>query len=200
MAPMPPEPGRRAFLAGAAALLGGCLGLGGRGAEDTATSTDNPALGDVEQRGPLQLRSPAFGDGQPIPEPYSHGGDNVNPPLHIEGVPDGTETFALVMDDPDAPGGAFVHWLVWNIDAARRDIPEGWTPDEATVGENDFGNHRYDGPDPPDSTHTYRFKLYALASRLALSQSASRQDLGAAMWGRITAATQLTGTYSPGGR
>lgn len=188
---------RRSVLAGALAVLGGCLD-GGPGGTVTGTETDNPAVGPVTQHGDLALSSPAFADGASIPVAYSRDGENVNPPLRVSGVPERTGSLALVVDDPDAPGGPFVHWLVWNIDPAVRDIPPGWDPD-ATVGENDFGNRGYDGPDPPRGTHTYRFKLYALSTRLDLPTKTTMRELGRAMAGSVLAATQLTGEYGATG-
>lgn len=183
---------RRGFVVIAASVLAGC-----GGDADTATP-DNPALGEVTPAGGLDLSSPAFDDGDPIPERYGREAENVNPPLVIEGVPDETESFVLIVDDPDAPGGTFLHWLVWNIPGDRREIPEGWDPAEATEGENDFGTTGYGGPDPPEGEHRYRFKLYALDSTLSPSASASRAGVGSAMQGQILARSGLDGTYAVG--
>jgi len=202
---------RRTLLAAATLALAGCSSegtettptdMGTPTATDngTPTPTDNPAIGDISQRGDLRLTSSAFGDGAPIPARYSRDGENLNPPLSVENVPNGAATLTLVVDDPDAvdvAGEVFLHWLVWNIPATRTTIPTDWTPSETAVGVNDFGNRRYDGPDPPDGEHTYRFKLFALDTALDLPQSAGKREVGAAMAGHVLAQTQWTGTYRP---
>lgn len=197
---------RRAFVTAAALALAGCSSEGSEsppattGGTVTPTATENPAIGDVQQRGDITLTSNAFADGAAIPARHSRDGQNVNPPLSIENVPGGAETLTLVVDDPDAvavAGSVFLHWLVWNVPATRTIIPTDWEPDAAVVGANDFGNRRYDGPDPPDGEHSYRFKLYALDTALDLPASASKREVGAAMAGHILAQTQLTGTFAP---
>lgn len=145
----------------------------------------------------LQLSTTAFEPGGTIPDKYGKAYENVNPPLSISGVPDDAASLVLVVDDPDAPGGTFTHWLAWNIPPDVDAIPEGWTPPEAVVeGTNDFGNVGYDGPRPPNE-HTYRFKLYALTTTLDLSSDARNAALTEAMDGHTTARTQLTGTFAP---
>ncbi|MFB6302725.1 MAG: YbhB/YbcL family Raf kinase inhibitor-like protein [Haloferacaceae archaeon] len=193
---------RRSVLVALAAGLAGCSGLGGLGDSGSSPTPapDNPAVGDVEAQGTLRLTSPAFDDGGPIPEAYGRDAENVNPPLSIAGVPAGAATLTLIVDDPDAvepAGQVWLHWLVWNVPASRTEIPEGWEPESAVEGRNDFGRRGYGGPDPPDGRHTYRFKLYALDATLDLPASASKTEVGAAMEGSILAATQLTGTYAP---
>jgi len=190
---------RRTFLAACTAVISGCAGLGGGGSDGAPADAENPAVGDVTPKGDLELSSPAFDDGGAIPRRYGRDGENVNPPLRVAGVPDGTASLTLIVDDPDAPGGTFTHWLVWNVDPSTTEIPEGWSPggEGATVGKNDFGNRRYDGPDPPNETHTYRFKLYGLDATLDLPASAGKREVGEAMAGRVGGAAQLAGTYSP---
>ena len=149
----------------------------------------------------LTLESDAFGDGEAIPPPYTCDGDGSSVPLSWSGAPDGTKGFALICDDPDAPGGTFSHWAIWHIPATRTDLPAGLA-DAASVdgmhqGVNDFGNRGYDGPAPPDGRHTYRFKCYALEQRLDLPTSASKRRVGDAMRDARLAQTQLTGTYAP---
>jgi hypothetical protein len=190
---------RRSVLVALAAGLAGCRGLGGGGSSPTP-APDNPAIGDVEQRGDLRLTSPAFDDGGQIPEEYGRDARDVNPPLSIAGVPSGAETLTLIVDDPDAvepAGKVWLHWLVWNVPADRTEIPEGWEPSAAVEGRNDFGERGYGGPDPPDGRHTYRFKLYALDATLDLQASASKRGVGEAMEGSVLAATGLSGTYAP---
>ncbi|MFB6147174.1 MAG: YbhB/YbcL family Raf kinase inhibitor-like protein [Halobacteriaceae archaeon] len=157
-------------------------------------------MGPVTQGGTLSLSSPAFDDGESIPRQYGKNAANVNPPLRIGGVPDAAASLALVVDDPDAvdpAGEVWTHWLVWNVDPGRGAIPEGWSPSTALQGTNDFGNVGYDGPAPPEETHTYRFKLFALDTTLGLERGAKTAALDDAMASHVSAATQLTGTYAP---
>lgn len=189
---------RRAFLGVSAAGIAGCTRLTGR--ETPTPASDNPAFGDAEGTGELELTSPAFDDGGSIPETYGREAENVNPPLRIADVPDEAESLALIVDDPDAvtpAGKVWVHWLVWNVSPSRTTIPEAWGPTDAVEGTNDFDETGYGGPDPPDGTHTYRFKLYALDTVLDLSAGATKPELGQGMKGAVVARTQLEGTYSP---
>lgn len=189
---------RRVFLGACAAGTAGCTRLTEQ--ETPTPGPDNPAFGDVEQLGGLELTSPAFDDGESIPETYGRQAQNVNPPLQVAGVPGETASLALIVDDPDAvepAGKVWVHWLVWNIGPSRTEIPEGWEPTDAVEGTNDFDETGYAGPDPPDEAHTYRFKLYALDTTLELSAGATKIELGRAMKGAVIARTQLKGSYSP---
>lgn len=148
----------------------------------------------------LHLTSPAFASGDPIPEQYGYGARNVNPPLSVDGVPDDAETLALVVDDPDAmesAGKVWDHWVVWNIDPETTEIPEDWSPTGATQGQNSYGEAGYGGPNPPDREHTYRFKLYALETALALDAGMTKADLEQAMDGHVLDETVLEGTYTP---
>jgi len=109
-------------------------------------------------------------------------------------------SLVLVMDDPDAvepAGKVWLHWLVWNVDSPRTEIPEGWEPESAVEGVTDFEERGYGGPAPPDGEHTYRLKLYALGSTLDVPDSASKREVGSAMQGDVLAATQLEGTFAP---
>jgi Raf kinase inhibitor-like YbhB/YbcL family protein len=193
---MPRRVSRRTFGAALALAVAGCAGDDGYSPEEL----ENPAVGDVSQMGGLQLTSPAFEAGEPIPQKYGNNFENVNPPLSIANVPTEAESLTLIMDDPDAmepAGQVFLHWLVWNIPPSWTEIPEAWEPTNATVGVNDFDNQDYNGPAPPDETHSYRFKLYALDSMLDVDPSASKEAVGEAMQESILAQTQLEGTYSP---
>lgn len=148
----------------------------------------------------LQLTSPAFANGGPIPDKYGYTVKNVNPPLEIDGVPEGTRSLALVMDDPDAvepAGEIWDHWAVWNIDSTTSTIPEDWDASGAVQGQNDFGERGYGGPNPPDREHTYRFRLFALDQQLTLDTGATKDQLESAMAGKIIDETQLEGTYAP---
>jgi Raf kinase inhibitor-like YbhB/YbcL family protein len=150
----------------------------------------------------LQLTSPAFEDGGPIPEKYGYTAENVSPPLTISDPPSSTASFLLVVDDPDArepAGKIWDHWVVWNLDPDRREVPEGWdsATDDAVEGENDYGEVGWGGPNPPDREHTYRFLLYALDEKLDLSRGASKDDAYDAAEGTVVGKANLEGTYEP---
>ena len=189
---------RREAVGAVAVGLAGCSRFSG--SVEDGDEPDNPALASAEGDGALRVTSPAFADGEAIPDRYGRGAENVNPPLEVDGIPDDTESLAVVVDDPDAvevAGEIFVHWLVWNLSPDRTSIPEDWAPETAVEGENDFGGVGYGGPAPPDEPHTYRFKCFALAGTLSLPGGATAAELGAAMAGEIAARAQLTGTYAP---
>ena len=147
----------------------------------------------------LRITSPAFGDNEAIPSKYTCDGEDVNPELKIENVPVGTKSLALVMDDPDAPDGLWVHWLVWNINPNLRVLVEKAEPRESVVGKNTWGRNRYGGPCPPSGTHRYMFKLYALDATLDLPGSAGKEQLIEAMDGHILGEALLTGRYTKRG-
>jgi hypothetical protein len=148
----------------------------------------------------LQLTSSAFAEGESIPEVYSCNGEDISPSLAWEGVPEGTESFALIVDDPDAPVGTWVHWVLFDIPGDRRELPEG-VPAQAEVpemgrhGENSWGRTDYGGPCPPSGTHTYVFKLYALDTTLELETGTKKEALLDAMEGHLLARTELRGEY-----
>ena len=148
----------------------------------------------------FKLTSTAFAEGNPIPARYSCQGEDVSPPLAWQDAPTGTQSFALIMDDPDAPGGTWVHWIVYNLPAHVNALPEGVTaqkglPQGALQGRNSWGRNDYGGPCPPSGTHRYFFKLYALDSMLNLPPGASKEDVLHAMEGHLLAEAQLMGTY-----
>jgi Raf kinase inhibitor-like YbhB/YbcL family protein len=144
----------------------------------------------------MKVTSKAFSPGSTIPEQYTLNGKNLSPPLHIEEVPQAARSLALVMDDPDAPGGTFNHWLLFNMDPNLHDIRENAAPVWATRGRNDFGDLDYDGPKPPSGTHHYHFKVYALDTMLNLQHGVRQTDLEQAMTGHILDQAELTGTYA----
>lgn len=146
----------------------------------------------------MRLSSPAFTEGQPIPATHAYRKDNQSPELVIEHVPTNARSLALIADDPDAPVGTWNHWLIWNIPTTTAKISQGETPAGSTVGKNDFGNQRYDGPAPPSGTHRYFFKLYALDAPLTLNAGATRKELETAMRNHILATATVMGTYSSG--
>lgn len=148
----------------------------------------------------LTLKSPVFSDGETIPRKFGYTKENVSPPLEISNVPKQAKSLVLVVDDPDAvepAGKVWDHWIVWNIDPEVRKIPEGEVPKGAEEGMNDYGEQGYGGPNPPDREHTYRFKLYALDTKLDLSSSATKMDVEEQMKGHVLDETTLTGTYAP---
>ncbi len=148
----------------------------------------------------LKLRSPAFDHGERIPRKYGYTERDINPPLRIGGVPDGTKSLALVMDDPDAvepAGKIWDHWVVWNIEPNTSQIGEDETPPGAVEGKNDYGDRGYGGPNPPDGEHTYKFKLYALDTVLDVPPGAKKERLRKEMKGHVIEKTLLEGTYAP---
>jgi Raf kinase inhibitor-like YbhB/YbcL family protein len=146
----------------------------------------------------FSLTSPAFSQGEEIPARFTADGADVSPELRIGDPPGGTVTFALIMDDPDAPMGTWVHWVVWNIPGAARSVPEGTLPEGSTEGRNSWGRTGYGGPSPPKGTgvHRYFFKLYALDTRLELPPTADKAALLDAMKGHVLGEAELMGTYT----
>lgn len=141
------------------------------------------------------LTSPDFKAGKTIPTQFTGEGANKAPGLNWSGAPKNTKAFALIVDDPDAPAEEpFVHWVVYNIPADRKDLN---TLGDVTQGENSYQHMQYDGPKPPKGhgIHHYHFKLYALDTMLALQQAVTKNELLAAMQGHIIAQTELIGTY-----
>lgn len=143
----------------------------------------------------LTVTSAAFVEGAAIASKYTCDGEDASPPLDIGAKPDCTRSLALIMDDPDAPGGIWVHWVVWNIPAQTGEIPENGMPAGASQGRNDWKRNCYGGPCPPSGTHRYFFKVYALDTTLTLAPSTTKADLERAMQGHVLAAGQLMGTY-----
>lgn len=160
-----------------------------------AAATSAAEEGDQAMDSGLAISSPAFADGQPIPARFTADGTNLSPELVIANPPPGTACFALIVDDPDAPMGTWVHWVAWNIPAATAGIPEGKLPAGSVEGRNSWGRTGYGGPSPPSGTHHYHFKLYALDRPLELPRTADKQTLIDAMEGRVLARAQLIGTY-----
>ena len=154
------------------------------------------ALGkEVRKMEKLTVTSAACAEGSAIAVKYTCDGEDMSPPLIIGATPAGTRSLALIMDDPDAPGGTWVHWVAWNIPPLTQEIPENGMPAVARQGHNDWKRNGYGGPCPPSGTHRYFFKLYALDTTLALASMATKADLEHAMQGHILAAGQLMGSY-----
>lgn len=148
----------------------------------------------------MKLTSPAFDDGEHMPEKHGYTRENINPPLEFHDVPGEAETLVLLMDDPDArepAGKIWDHWTVWNIDPGRDGIGEGVSPHEAVEGVTDFQDTGYGGPNPPDGTHTYRFRLYALDTTLELEENNTKEDILEAMEGHVIEEAQLEGRFDP---
>jgi Raf kinase inhibitor-like YbhB/YbcL family protein len=155
---------------------------------------------------PLKISSTAFTPKGPIPAKYTCEGEDISPPLAWAGTPEGTRTFALIVDDPDAPDPAkpqrvYVHWVVCNIpstttkfaeNAAKRGLPPG-----AEQGSNDWGKQTYGGPCPPIGRHRYFFKLYALDTQLSL-KNPNKAQLEKAMEGHVIGQAEIVGTYQKG--
>ena len=144
----------------------------------------------------MKITSSAFQEGGTIPDKFSKSGQNVNPPLRMEGAPAEAKSLLLIMDDPDAPVGLFTHWLVWNIDPKTTEIAENSVPKGAVQGTNDYPNPGYGGPQPPSGTHRYYFKIFALDQILDLKSGAKRAEVDAAMRGHVIAQGELMGRYS----
>ena len=165
--------------------------LAGCGDDDTV---EGPPPRAPEQ---ITVTSPAFAADADIPMRFTCDGDDVSPPLTWEGVPAGTRELALLMEDPDAPSGTFVHWTLYAMPADTTALREGEVPAGAREGENSFGDTGYGGPCPPegDEPHRYVFSVYALDAPLDLEAGASPDDVREAVADRATARGQLTGRF-----
>lgn len=149
----------------------------------------------------LSLTSSAFSSGDGIPRKYSCDGDDLSPPLAWGDVPQNAAGLVLIVDDPDAPAGTWVHWVLFNIPAETQalleDVPaEAELPDGSTHGANSWKRLGYGGPCPPGGTHRYFFKLYALDAQLSLEAGVTKQDVLDAMEGHVLAQGELMGTFS----
>jgi Raf kinase inhibitor-like YbhB/YbcL family protein len=142
----------------------------------------------------FELSSDAFADGSDIPRRHSCDGENVSPPLSWSAPPEGTQSLALIVDDPDAPVGTFTHWLAWGIDPAAGGLAEG-APAPAE-GRNGFGVQGYAGPCPPHGRHRYFFRLHALSAEPELTPGSERGELEQAIDGLVLAVAELVGGYA----
>jgi Raf kinase inhibitor-like YbhB/YbcL family protein len=161
----------------------------------TILFASNGIAKEVRKLDGLNIYSPAFKNNGHIPEKYTCDGQDFNPPILIRNVPQRAKSLALIVDDPDAPAGTWVHWVVWNIPPGSKEIRENSVPQNARQGINDFGKHEYGGPCPPPGTHRYFFKLYALDSLPDLDTNATKADLEKAMAGHIIEEAQTIGLY-----
>jgi len=172
-------------LAVALLLVGIAAGCGGRA----------PSVKTPEAAATMTVTSSAFGDGGDIPRRHTCDGENLSPPLAFGGVPSGTGELALLVEDPDAPGGTFVHWVAWGIDPAKASLAEGEAPPGS--GTNDFRKAGYGGPCPPRGpAHRYVFIVFAVSGRLDLPAGASADDLRTAVRTGLLAEGRLTGRYA----
>lgn len=140
----------------------------------------------------MKLTSSAFRYNEKIPDKYTCKGENVNPSLSIKEIPEKAENLVLIMDDPDAPKGLWVHWVVWNIPVISK-IDEDNVPEGSVQGLNDFNKHEYGGPCPPSGIHRYFFKIYALDSKLDLDRNSRKQNVEKAIQGHVLAEAELIG-------
>ncbi|WP_375539815.1 YbhB/YbcL family Raf kinase inhibitor-like protein [Cylindrospermum sp. FACHB-282] len=148
----------------------------------------------------MKLASSAFENNGLIPAQYTCDGADISPPLIWDEVPRETQSLALIVDDPDAPGKIFVHWVVYDIPPTAGQLPEQISsiktlPNGGVQGKNDFGKFGYGGPCPPSGIHRYFFRLYALDQKLRLAAGASKNQILAAMEGHVLASSELIGRY-----
>jgi len=148
----------------------------------------------------MEIKSSAFKEGESIPSKYTCDNIDISPDIEWSKVPNGAKTFALIMDDPDAPSGTYVHWVIYNIPGNQRELPENIPPKETlengTVqGKNDFGKIGYGGPCPPGGTHRYYFKLYALDTQLEVKPGITKKELLKAIDVHVLEEGELMGRY-----
>lgn len=173
--------------------------------EPAKPTSPTPAVRENPNMGSLELTSTAFAEGGTVPSRFTCEGDDLSPPLAWKDPPDGTKSFAVIVDDPDAPDPkapkqTFVHWVLYDLPADTRALPQGTKtpPQGARAGKNDFGKTTYGGPCPPVGRHRYFFKVYALDTVMQDIGHPTAAELTKAMTGHILARGQLMGTYEKG--
>jgi len=176
-------------------VVAGCATRPNVSAQNSASTSTPQTTG-----GSIKLTSTAFKEGESIPRQYTCDGVNVSPSLEWSGVPKSAKTLVIIADDPDAPAGTWVHWVLYNLPADNIGMVENLpATDELRAGgfqgKNDFGKIGYGGPCPPSGTHRYFFKIYALDSELPLKAGATKAEVEKAMEGHVVAQGQLMGTY-----
>jgi Raf kinase inhibitor-like YbhB/YbcL family protein len=146
----------------------------------------------------MKLESTAFAANGLIPAKYTCDGADISPPLGWDAPPPKTQSLALIVEDADAPGGTYTHWVLYDLPATATGLPEGVPVrgEQGKQGKNDFGNFGYGGPCPPSGTHRYFFKLYALERKLSLAPGATKEQLRSAMDRHILATAELVGRYN----
>lgn len=180
------------FILALAVIIGGGILLLNKPANAPALPVEpRPAKTDTM----LKLTSPAFVDAAKLPKEFTCDSAGISPALEISGAAAEAKSLALTLIDPDAPGGMFTHWLIWNIDPAATRIEQGNVPAGALQGSNDFGKLGFGPPCPPNGSHRYIFTLYALDAKLDLSPGADLQQLLAAITGRVISSAVLTALY-----
>jgi Raf kinase inhibitor-like YbhB/YbcL family protein len=150
---------------------------------------------EAEKQQTFSIESPAFNNGGLIPAVYTCDGKNINPPLTILNTPPQTKSLALIVDDPDAPVGLWIHWVAWNINPETKKIPEG-IQKIGTNGKNTRGKNEYGGPCPPDKMHRYFFKIFALDTVLNISENNGNNELLEAIKDHVIARAELIGLYN----
>jgi Raf kinase inhibitor-like YbhB/YbcL family protein len=185
------------FAAGAAMGIGTVLLCGCTSADKSVEDPKSPGA-------KLTVTSSAFSEGQPIPRQYTGEGADRSPPLKWDAPPEKTQSLALLVEDPDAPGGTFIHWIVFNLPADTRELAEnasaGKMPEGTVQGTNSFDKTGYNGPKPPaGKAHHYFFKVFALDRKLDLDSKARHAQVADAMRGHVLAEGELMGTYRLGG-
>lgn len=143
----------------------------------------------------MKITSTAFENNNPLPEQYTCDGQDINPPLKFESIPEDAAALVLIVSDPDAPIKTFYHWLLFNIDVSTKQIDEDSAPEGAVAGINDFGDTEYGGPCPPSGTHRYIFTLYALDGPLPLEEGATAKEVLEEMVTHIIEEAELVGLY-----
>ena len=144
----------------------------------------------------MKIESPAFANGDRIPEHYSRFGENVSPPLVFKDVPDAAKSLALIVDDPDAPRGTFTHWVLFNLDPRMKELPEHARIARENQGRNSWDEVAYGGPRPPNGEHRYFFRLYALDRKLDLPAGAQRAQIEPALRGHVLAESEWMGRFA----
>jgi Raf kinase inhibitor-like YbhB/YbcL family protein len=160
--------------------------------KDMKSTSIHPEINKVIDFKVLKITSPAFEEGGLIPSKYTCEGEDISPALSIEHVPEEAMSLAVIVDDPDAPSGVWVHWVVWNIPMTHL-LKE--NAEQGIQGTNDFRKQRYNGPCPPKGTHRYSYKVYALNSVLDIAAGIEKSELERAMASHIIAFGELTGRY-----
>lgn len=172
----------------------GYLTVFSRQTKHTVSQTISPPS--KEKTANMTISSTAFQNNASIPDVYSCNGENINPPLEFSDIPQNAKSLVLIMDDPDAPMGTWVHWTIFNMNPTEKGIAEKNKPSSGTEGMTSFGKPGYGGPCPPSGTHRYFFKLYALDSILNLDEKADKKAIEEKMQGHILEEAQLVGLYS----
>ena len=181
-----------------ALLLAACGGSTGSGQAGSTPAEQATSAVTAPGPGAITVRSPAFAAGGAIPVRFSCRGGNTPIPLTWTGIPAGAASVALIMDDPDAPGGTFTHWVAFNLPATSRGITSGRLPAGAAQAQNGRGQAAYAGPCPPSGTHHYRFTIYAEPEKLALPAGATLPEALAAIKANPLGSGRLTGLFSSG--